>query len=593
MFAHARSVCCLLSHCPFQPSFGRKRRRDSDDVSDGGSDGGAGAAVRPEIAAFVESAAGVAVAELDGARLAALISNLEQAAATNAEQRARHAHDPKQYMASELALDEAITALEVLGSYPSLFRVLIERQAATLLLGLIAHANEDVSCDVLELLAGLTDAEGAKGVPVADPATRALLAHLVANSLIELAGANLARMAASEETGAKCIQTTLTLFETLVEWEPAMQAEIPRRAANLFGFLMQLIGAGDKTDTAFYAAEILAVLLHGCPANWGLFLAGNCLEPLLNVLAGYKKVDPDSADEREAVENLYDALCSLLVSPEAQDAFRSLEGIELMLLVVKHRKFARKCALRALDFALAGSAPACEAFASAGGIGIIFGVLMHVSEETASAAKANRRGYGGDADEKHACAVIVQLFTSGAVARERLVAKFVESDYAKLERLVELRAKYGARVAAVDAEVAHIARLAEMRDNDDDDDDAAEALAAELYERRLDAGLFTLQLIDLLLVLLCANAHEYDLRDQIVRLLGQKRIDVASVAAVLEEYAAQQAPEGGAANGEDDEGTTPAAGGLAGIIRAALPALTRHTHVVSALAGGGGGSRHS
>jgi beta-catenin-like protein 1 len=62
----------------------------------------------------------------------------------------------------------------------------------------------------------------------------------------------------------------------------------------------------------------------------------DALNTLLTSLSAYRKKDPQDADDIEKMENIFDALCSLLIDPESKAAFRESEGLELMLLMIKY-----------------------------------------------------------------------------------------------------------------------------------------------------------------------------------------------------------------------------------------------------------------
>lgn len=91
-------------------------------------------------------------------------------------------------------------------------------------------------------------------------------------------------------------------------------------------------------------------------------------------------------------------------------------------------------------------------------------------------------------DTEHILSIIASLLTSLASdspSRLRLLAKFVESDYEKADRLVEVREEVENRISA--------ATLATDVELDDD----------ELYLEKLDYGLFSLQLVDYIIGWLC------------------------------------------------------------------------------------------
>lgn len=74
--------------------------------------------------------------------------------------------------------------------------------------------------------------------------------------------------------------------------------------------------------------------------------------------------------------------------------------------------------------------------------------------------------------------------------RSRLLLKFTENDHEKTDRLMELHFKYFDKLRVIDAQL--------QRNNDDEDED-------EVYLKRLEGGLFTLQLVDYVILEVCAS----------------------------------------------------------------------------------------
>ena len=70
---------------------------------------------------------------------------------------------------------------------------------------------------------------------------------------------------------------------------------------------------------------------------------------LLTAAAQYKRKEPADLEEAELVENLFDALGGALELPANQLAFLKAEGIELMVLTLKERRYAARGALKVLD----------------------------------------------------------------------------------------------------------------------------------------------------------------------------------------------------------------------------------------------------
>ena len=104
-------------------------------------------------------------------------------------------------------------------------------------------------------------------------------------------------------------------------------------------------------------------------------------------------------------------------------------------------------------------------------------------------------------DEEHLLGILVSLFTnlaSDTPPRIRLVAKFIEGDYEKVERLLEMREVAEARMRAVERDIVMERRVMEANQEEIGDEEEA-----EWYIRRMDAGLSSLQNADYVLAWLC------------------------------------------------------------------------------------------
>jgi len=92
---------------------------------------------------------------------------------------------------------------------------------------------------------------------------------------------------------------------------------------------------------------------------------------------------------------------------------------------------------------------------------------------------------------------ILRLLPGDSPERIRTLAKFVEKDYEKIERLMKIRWDLSAKMAKVDAKIKE--EKAGMSEEE------REEMEDEWFSRRLDAGLFTLQTIDVILAWLVAE----------------------------------------------------------------------------------------
>lgn len=107
--------------------------------------------------------------------------------------------------------------------------------------------------------------------------------------------------------------------------------------------------------------------------------------------------------------------------------------------------------------------------------------------------------------------------------RERLLSKFVENECEKIDRLMELYMRYSNRIKA---ETDRMKQL-ELDDLEMDEE--------EKYNRKLDSGLYTLQLICVILGHLWTSEHSR-MRARIELLLKQNKLTKKDVKDILQEY---------------------------------------------------------
>lgn len=102
----------------------------------------------------------------------------------------------------------------------------------------------------------------------------------------------------------------------------------------------------------------------------------------------------------------------------------------------------------------------------------------------------------------------------------------MENDYEKIMRLVKLRYEYAGRLSVVDKQIA-----SERASRDLSNNDSRTSAQAEWLSRRLDNGLFPLQIIDVILAWLIAE--DDGARVRIKELLTEKKEDTSVIQRTL------------------------------------------------------------
>ncbi|KAF2583811.1 hypothetical protein F2Q70_00037840 [Brassica cretica] len=427
------------------------------------------------------------VEAVDLKTLKKLVLSFERRLRDNIAARLKYVENPEKFADSEVDLHDELQKLKILAGAPELYPELVASNTVPSIVNLLSHENADIANDVVQLLQDLTDEDALEDN---DEPARVLVDALVENNVLELLVQNMNRLSEGDPDEAAAIYATLTVIENLVEVKPSV-AEMVCERTKLLRWLVLKIKVRDFEGIKQYASEILAILLQNSTANQKRLGQMNGVDAVLEGVAMYKSRDPKTPDEEEMLENLFDVLCCLLMPLENKERFVNAEGVELMIIIMKQKKYAYGSAIRALDFAMTNYPPACERFVDVMGLKTAFAAFM------AGILRGSRR--------------------------DRLLSKFVENEYEKIDRLMELYIRYSDRVRS---EAERLDQL-ELDDLELDED--------EKYNRKLESGLYSLQLVAVILGHIWCSEHS-GMRARIELLLKQQKLSKNDVKEILQEY---------------------------------------------------------
>lgn len=486
-----------------------------------------------------------------------LVLAFERAYAENVKQRVKHADDPRKFAESEIELDAEVKALGQLASAPEMYAELVRLNAMESVVAVLGHENEDVVADALEVVRELTDADAVES----DEAGGKALAEAIKSAggyaalyaaLVRFEDAS-GRVHATTSEATNAVSSVLGIVENLGEIVGTTVDETSGESRNqaleelceetdLLGWLLKRVEKKRAVDeNKLYASEILAIILQSSAKCRRQCLAMDGLEALLQAVSAYKKREPEDDGERELVENLFDSVCAMVMTPETKAQFVELEGVELMLMLLrgssqdkKSTSFAAVPALKCLDYVLSGNKRACERFVDIGGLKNLFPAFMGRN------AKSIRKTFGNDAaleQQTRSSSLLCSLFKhlEDTDRRDRLCAKFVEDDFAKCDRLIELWVEFAKRVSAE-----------QSRLENEDDDIGIELTEEEEYLQKLDAGLGTLEHLTLAFANLWATAHAPILR-RLYLGASQNSITLSDLRDIIRQHAHHIGDSGGAA----------------------------------------------
>ncbi|KAI0148844.1 Catenin-beta-like protein [Xylariaceae sp. FL1272] len=423
--------------------------------------------------------------KFDTAWLRRTALSFEKKISKNATQRAKFEDEPAKFIASEAELDAEIKGLSILAEHPELYGEFAKIGCVGSLVGLLAHENTDIAIDAIEIIDELTDEDVTAEEEMWDKFVEALFEA----DLLSLLVSNLERLDEGKEEDRDGVYRALGVIENLCG-----RTAIAERIAEhegLLKWLLKRIQVKEKEvgQNTQYAAEIIAILVLTSQKNRRKFANLDAADVILQLVAPYRKRDPEKGgEEEEYVENLFEALTCMTDEPEGKTKFVEAEGVELCLIMLKEGRLSKAASLRLLDHAAGGSSGAevCQKIVEAGGLKNIFTLFMKKSTDHRTA--------------EHLIGIsasMLRLLPADSPERIRLLAKFVEKNYEKTEKLVKLRRKLSTRLGTVEDAIR--AEQAQMSAEEKSE------MADVWFSRRLDAGLFSLQTLDVVLAWLVAE----------------------------------------------------------------------------------------
>ncbi|ORX68708.1 DUF1716-domain-containing protein [Linderina pennispora] len=470
---------------------------------------------------------------LDHAAVQRLVLRLEKAVSKNTEDRIKHAESPEGFAESEAELDEAIQRLLMLANSVQYLKTLQELECLPTLVGLMAHENADIALDVIQVVAEVTAEDAWSGESQEErDAVEEFVRALAKEGFFE-----------EGEADRQGVFQTLGLIENLVSLNSEL-AEAAVAAAKLLVWLTNRISktyTDDPVDSNQQsAAEILSILLQSSPKICQA-ATGDMMDALLRCTAKYRKRSPGDETESEYLENIVDSVCMLLTTDQGKRSFVDLEGVELVVLLQKQVVVGKLLSLKILDYALTpgsdSAVPKAIAKRYIDGLGLKYLFSMLMKKGKGDMAKLYKKHPEFEERAVNCIAWLFRLTDRDTPTHWRVLAKFMPSPEddkgwkLRVDRIVELNAQYAERVA-------------EGSEDDDADDDAEDR-----YLRRLDVGLFSLQMCD---IIVGFAAGEETVKGRIETLLKRRGRNLDMVRRELAEYVAvKQAETLGAADSAD------------------------------------------
>ncbi|KAL8950279.1 MAG: hypothetical protein Q9222_003683 [Ikaeria aurantiellina] len=442
--------------------------------------------------------------KIDAAWVRKLALNFERRISKNSELRAKFEDDPQKFMESEADLDADIKALSILSDHSDLYGEFAKLGCVASLVSLLAHENTDIAIGAIEIINELTDED----VEAQQEQWDVLVDAMLNADLLSLLYDNVTRLDETNESDRAGLYHILGVLENLSS--RGSIAESLGKGTSFIPWLLKRMQQKEPvvTQNKQYSAEILAILLQSSLPNRTRLIEIDGVDVLLQLLSPYRKRDPaKGTEEEEYMENLFDALTCCVDDSSGKSKFLEAEGVELCLIMLREGKMSKPRALRLLDHALGGAegSACCQKLVEAAGLKAIFStfmkkvVLCSILRIEVGLSHVDARQPDNQTTE-HLLGILASMLRSlpsDSAERIRLLGKFVEKDYEKIDRIMKIRREFASKVAAVAQEIqAERSGLSAQKRDD---------RADEWLSRRLDAGLYTLQTADVVLAWLVAE----------------------------------------------------------------------------------------
>lgn len=445
------------------------------------------------------------VDNLDESRLKKLLLNLERRYSENQKLRIKHAENPTKFAASETELFAALDELQSVATQPELYPILVTKNTSPLLISLLAHENTDISAKIIGMLQEFTDIDEAEQQDATELLIEALRKENIINQLVT----NLSRLDDAIKEEAIAINNTLDIIDNLIDFDSKFSTQGSR---SLIKWMVKhLKKAPEFNSIKLSISELLSVLLLNDSDNKTYLNELGGVDVLLLQLAYYRRIAPITGDEHEFLEQTINCLCTAVLNCEInRESFYEEEGVDLIKLILKEKREAIKksnikvSALKLLNHVLATDknhdkivTKCCERFVENFGLGVLFPIFNN--PKLIISEKVKKREYYQTIDEieEHTSAIILALlkYCQNPEYIQRVLIKFAESNYEKLDKLFELHEKYFRQKSNTN--------LDELADSENEIEDTPGR----------SSGYFTLRTIDYTILLACYLSNHFDTYD--------------------------------------------------------------------------------
>ncbi|KAL3128281.1 hypothetical protein CHM_5g3800 [Cryptosporidium hominis] len=325
----------------------------------------------------------------------------------------------------------------------------------------------------------------------------------------------------SELLQESILETYFQLLESTIEIDPMNVSKEFTEFEELFDWLIQILDDKESSivdEITSLKMEILSIIFQYIKLSqestiWKKTNKKQFMDKFLVKLANLALRDTEigGIKEKEFLHNIIDIICNLLFEEEMRKEFCDLQGLELMIKLMKEKTSMRHLSIKVVSFAMLDKGEMNNKFVQMSGLKLIFGFLAHSSKNLINDENYIKNRQQQDTDE-HLCSIVKSLLQFST-----------ENNYAKLKNFLILRNYYSKKIT-------------QALENSQDDLLEEDENQIEIIETlAIDAGLFIVQLIDLILVYTIyyekGNIHDFE-----KNVLSKNGIELNDLKTSIEDY---------------------------------------------------------
>jgi len=471
----------------------------------------------PKITELINEAEKINVIQMTDEGVKELISNLSQKYKRNMDLRIKFQGNPEKFADSEADLNAELKNIQMITAYPDLLLSFVGCRGIDLLIDVLGHENTDIAIGVVSIFKELSEGD----VILASRDNMQFIDYLISKDVLLLLIDTLERLDLKRDEDLEGVYNILYTFVNISDYKTDI-CDYYFNQDKLMKWLLLYVTSKDEKElnnAKLCACEILSIIIeHSKDAKETLGQSKFFLEIFEEV---HRRCTGEYESNEEYINDLFNIICSCLLSEEGKETFRKYGGIKLMLELMKCGLKTRRCALKVLDFALSNMPASCKEFVNVLGLSFLFPIFMKKGYTRNGRLRVSESELRKD--EEYTISLIWYLLKyCKGVDHDRVIYKFKEGNCEKVQRLADMYEEY------VDSYNNYLNAIENVKD---------EKERESIYIEETNNGLYTFQIITMVMGLLIIEKDE-----QIIGVLNDliksKRIRLDGMIKGIKEYLA-------------------------------------------------------